>query len=328
LFLKSYSLPPPPPPPPPKNNKMRDWGVRTGMRSASIGFASGDDSVSRNSADVATPGKGTPHRATLPLSHPQLHTSANPRSKLSEMQSASIDDSFDDDGIAGGPTTSVTGVSSPQTNARTRQPDGNSSQLQITAHADSEEDEVLAQVIFAITLMYHCSYHPNTSRVYVLIPVFQLRMIEESIRLTPSPRTPTRDVFGSPAAAVAAAAAAALDSVSRASAAVASGSIDRHSSDDEDVVAVAAFSNAAADDDRASDRDDGSHSSENDDSDSNSHSSKSHSQVAAQAVNHISSPDDVDVQTLLLQVRNFVHPFFSPLLSCHFATQDLFSGRR
>jgi hypothetical protein len=293
------------------------------MRSASIGFVSGDDSVSRNSAD-ATPGKETPHRTTLPLSHPQRHTSAKPRSILSEMQSASIDDFSDGDGIAGGLTAPVTGVSSTQTNARTRQPDGNSSQLQVTAHAsDSEDDDVLAQVILAIAHMYCCSYQPNNLRVLVFIHCFQLRMIEESIRLTPSPRTPTRDVFGSPAAAAAAAtaaiAASAADSVSPASDPAASGAIDRHSSDDDDVIAVAALSNAAADD-GASDHDDGSDSNESD-SDSNSHA-----QVDAEAVSHISSSDEVDVQMLLLQVRNFVNPFFSPLISRHFATQDFSQG--
>jgi hypothetical protein len=71
---------------------------------------------------------------------------------------------------------------------------------------------------------------------------FQLRMVEEPLRLTPTPRRSIIDVFGSPAAA--------SDSASSSIVAASRNNVDRsdgHASDDDDVVAIAAIANAAAD---------------------------------------------------------------------------------
>ncbi len=140
---------------------------------------------------------------------------------------------------------------------------------------------------------------------------FQLRTIEESLRLTPTPRRSIIGVVGSPAAASDSAfssdVAASRDNVDRGS--------DGRASDDDDVVAIAAIANAAADARSSSSE----HSDDLSDDTMGGTPHLSPSDTAS-ASSPSTFPDGDDVQQMLLQVQPlFVLskqtglPFLSPL---------------
>lgn len=257
------------------------------MQPPSTDHASRGDSV--NAADAVSPGITTADSSPAPKNQlqPQLHSRnrATMRAFLSEMQSMSLDGSSDDGSSIGGPAYPAVAAMSPKSHTRGSPAAQHCISDALSArHPDSEDDTILTQVTLLVALTAHFfgMFLHRLNACSGITRVFQLRLIEESMRLTPSPRPPNDGLNDS--AGIAATASPADNDYDR----------NGHQTSDDDAVAIAAMTNAAADADSNSSGSNG----ESSGSDDDAH----HASTFASGAAAVKLPDDDDVQRLLIQV--------------------------